>query len=143
VIRTLAVAAALAGAILLAPVAQAQPDSSTGPDNSNSVANLAPLSRGPTTVARGANKFVPTTTATPFGSPGTFDRQPGLVIADANGNMVVATTTAIPFGLATPMAKGNMFVPATTTTPLSGGIRTRHGRTGGTSLFGVLGRRFG
>jgi hypothetical protein len=140
VIRTLAVAAALAGAILLAPVAQAQPDSSTGPDNSNSVANLAPLSRGPT-VARGANKFVPTTTATPFGSPGTFADQPGLAIAMTNGNLVVPT--GIPFGLATPMAKGNMFVPATTTTPLSGGIRTRHGRTGGTSLFGVLGRRFG
>jgi hypothetical protein len=36
------------------------------------------------------------------------------------------------------MANGNMVVPATTTTPLSGGIRTRHGRTGGTSLFGGL-----
>jgi hypothetical protein len=134
VIRILAVAAGLAGAILLAPVAQAQPDSSTGPDNSNSVANGAALSRGP-------NKFVPTTTATPFGSPGTFDRQPGLAIADANGTSVVPT--GIPFGYLTPMVKGNMVVPATTTTPLSGGIRTRHGRTGGTSLFGVLGRRFG
>jgi hypothetical protein len=142
VIRILAVAAALAGAILLAPVAQAQPDSSTGPDNSNSVAIGAGLSRG-FTVDTGANMFVPVITATPFGSPGTFARQPGLEIAVANGNMVVPTTTAIPFGLATPMAKGNMFVPATTTTLLSGGIRTRHGRTGGTSLVGVLRGLFG
>jgi hypothetical protein len=142
VIRILAVAAALAGAILLAPVAQAQPDSSTGPDNSNSVAIGAVLSRG-FTVDTAANKFVPIITATPFGSPGTFDRQPGLAIAIANGNTVVPTTTAIPFGLATPMVKGNMFVPASTITPLSGGIRTRHGRTGGTSLFGVLRGPFG
>lgn len=119
--RALAVAAALAGAILVAPVAQAQPDSSTGPVHSNSVGNGAALSRGP-------NMFVPTTTATPFGSPGTIYRQPGLAIAMANGNLVVPT--GIPFGSATTMAKGNMVVPTTTTSPLSGGIRTRHGRTG-------------
>jgi hypothetical protein len=141
-IRTLAVAAALAGAIVLAPVAQGQPDSSTDPDHSNSVANWAALSRG-LTVADGANKFVPIVVATPFGSPGTIERQPGLAVATANGIMVAATHTDIPFGLATPMAQGNMFVPATTTTPVTGGIRTRHGRTGGTSLFGPLGRLFG
>lgn len=139
-IRILAVAAALAGAILLAPIAQAQPDSSTGPDNSNSVAIGAGLSRG-FTVATGANKFVPTITATPFGSTGTYADQPGLVIADANGNSVVPT--GIPSGYPTPMVQGNMVGPATATTPLSGGIRTRHGRTGGTSLFGLLGRLFG
>ena len=135
-IRILAVAAALAGAILLAPVAQAQPDSSTGPVNCNG----AGLSCG-FTVATAANKFVPTITATPFGSPGTFARQPGLDIAVANGTMVVPT--GIPFGAAPSMTTGNMVGPATTTTPLSGGIRTRHGRTGGTSLFGVLGGLFG
>ena len=115
-IRTLAVAAALAGAIMLAPVAQAQPGGSTGPDPSHSAANGADLLRGP-------NKFVPTTRATPFG--GTFARQPGLAVAVANGNLVAPT--GIPFGFATPMAKGNMVGPGTTTTPLSGAIRTRHG----------------
>jgi hypothetical protein len=127
-IRTLAVAATLAGAILLAPVAQAEPDSSTGPDHSNSVARGAALSRGP-------NKVVPTTMATPFG--GTISDQPGLAIATFNGNLVVPT--GIRLGSATPMANGNMVAPATTTTPLSGGIRTRHGRTGGTSLPGAFG----
>ena len=141
-IRTLAVAAALAGAILLAPVAQGQPDSSTGPDHSNSVANGAALPPG-LTVADGANKFVPIIMATPFGAPDTIERQPGLAVATANGIMVAATHTDIPFGLATPMTNGNMFVPATTTTPVSGGIRTRRGNTGATSLFGLLGRLFG
>jgi hypothetical protein len=140
VIRILAVAAALAGAILLAPGAQAQPHSSTGPGNCNSVANGAGLSCG-FTVAGAANKFVPTITATPFGSAGTYADQPGLVIANANGNSVVPT--GIPSGYPTPMVQGNMVGPATTTTPLSGGIRTRHGMAGGTSLFGVLGRLFG
>jgi hypothetical protein len=140
VIRILAVAAALAGAILLAPVAQAQPHSSTGPRNCNSVAIGAGLSCG-FTVANNGNKFVPTTTVTPFGSPGTFSDQPGLAIAVANGTIVVPT--GIPFGAAPSMTTGNMVGPATTTTPLSGGIRTRHGRTGGTSLFGVLGGLFG
>ena len=135
-IRILTVSAALAGTIMLAPVAQAQPDSSTGPDHSNSVASGAALSRGPT-VDRAANKFVPTITATPFGFR---SDQPGLAIAVANGNMVVPT--GVPFGSATPMATGNMVGPATTATPLSGGIRTRRGRTGGTSPFGVLGGRF-
>ena len=130
-IRILAVAAALAGAILLAPVAQApvaqaQPHSSTGPHNCNSVAIGAGLSCG-FTVANNGNKFVPTTTATPFGSPGTFSDQPGLAIALANGVMVVPT--GIPFGAAPSMTTGNMVGPATTTTSLSGGIRTRHGRT--------------
>ena len=118
-IRTLGVAAALAGAILLAPVAQAKPDSSTGPD-------------------RGPNNVVPTTTATPFGSPGTFSDQPGLAIAMVNGNIV--TPTGVPLGSATPMAQGNMVVPATRTRPLSGGIRTRHGFTGGMSPLGAFGR---
>jgi hypothetical protein len=145
VIRILAVAAALAGAILLAPGAQAQPHSSTGPGNCNSVANGAGLSCGFTVAGAAnkfvptANKFVPTITATPFGSAGTFSDQPGLVIANANGNSVVPT--GIPSGYPTPMVQGNMVGPATTTTPLSGGIRTRHGM--GTSLFGVLGRLFG
>jgi hypothetical protein len=142
-IRTLAVAATLAGAILLAPVAQAQPGSSTtGRDPCSSVANGARLSCGP-------NRVVPITRATPFG--GTISDQPGLAIAVLNGNLVVPT--GIPFGSATPMAKGNMVGPATTTTPLSGGIRTRHGfldrmtsqgtgRTGGTSLSRALGGRF-
>jgi hypothetical protein len=130
---TLAVAAALVGAIVLAPVAQAEPDSSTGPGHSNSVARGAALSRGP-------GKVVPTTTATPFGSPGSYADQPGLAIAMLNGNLVVPT--GIPFGSATSMARGNMVAPATTTTPLSGGIRTRHGRTGGTSLFGASAGRF-
>jgi hypothetical protein len=122
VIRTLAAAAALAGAILSAPVAQAQPDSSTGPDRSNSAANGAAVLSGPTG-ALAANKFVPTIRATPFG--GTIARQPGLATALANGNRLVPT--GIPFGSATPMANGNMVGPATTTTPLSGVIRTRHG----------------
>jgi hypothetical protein len=142
-IRTLAVAVALAGAILVAPVAQAQPDSSTGPANSKSVANGAAIYAGPTyagpTGANKGNKVVPTTLATPFGA--TIARQPGLATAMANGSMVVPT--GIPFGFATPMAKGNMVGPATTTTPFSGGIRTRHGRTGGTSLSGALGGLFG
>ena len=142
-IRILAVAAALAGAILLAPVAQAQPDSSTGPANSNAVANGAPIYAGPAyagpTGANKGNKVVPTTWATPFG--GTIARQPGLAAAMANGNLVVPT--GIPFGFATPMAQGNMVGPTTTTIPLSGGIRTRHGRTGGTSLLGGLRGRIG
>jgi hypothetical protein len=136
VIRTLAVAAALAGAILLAPVAQAQPDSSTGPANSKSAANGAPIYAGPPGANNG-NMVVPTTLATPFGD--IFARQPGLAIAIVNGNIV--TPTGIPFGSATPMAQGNKVVPATTTTPLSGGIRTRHGFfTGGLSPLGTLGR---
>lgn len=134
-IQTLGVAATLAGAILLAPVAQAQPDSSTGPDRSHSVANGAAFSPGPT-VAGAANKFVPTITATPFGSSGAIARQPGLAVEIANGNEVVPT--GIPLGFATPVTKGNMVGPATTTTPLSGGIRTRHGSTGSPSLFGVF-----
>ena len=123
-IRTLGVAAALAGAILLAPVAQAKPVNTTGPDRSHSVANAAALSRGPA-VGSAANKFAPTITATPFGSTGTFARQPGLAIANANGNAVAPT--GIPVGSATPMAQGNMVLPAATTTSLSGGTRTRHG----------------
>jgi hypothetical protein len=122
--------------------AQAQPDSSTGPANSKSAANGAPIHAGPT----GANKAVPTTLATPFG--GTIARQPGLAIAMANGNMVVPA--GIPLGSATPMAQGNMVVPTTTITPLSGGIRTRRGHggiastasTGGTSPLGALGGLF-
>jgi hypothetical protein len=93
---------------------------------------------GPTGANKG-NKVVPTTLATPFGA--TIARQPGLATAMANGSMVVPT--GIPFGFATPMAQGNMVGPATTTTPLSGGIRTRHGRTAGTSLSGALGGRLG
>jgi hypothetical protein len=128
VIRTLEIAATLAGAIVLAPVAQAQPNSSTDPDFCNSVANRAALPCGP-------NKFVPMTTATPFGS--TIARQPGLATATTNGNIVVPTGMAP--GYATPMAQGNMVGPATTTTPVSGGIRTRHGKAGGLALFGILG----
>jgi hypothetical protein len=127
VIRTLGVAAALAGAILLAPVAQAKPHSSTGPANSTSAATVAPIYAGPTG-ANKANKVGPTTLATPFG--GTIARQPGLVTALANGNRVVST--GIPLGTATPMTKGNMVGPATTTTPVSGVIRTRRGLTGAT-----------
>ena len=125
-IQTLAVAAALAGAILLAPVAQAQLDSSTGLDHSNAVANTAAILRKPT-VAGTANKFMPTTTAAPFGARGTFVRQPGLAIAMANGINVV--TTRMPVGFATPIVKGDMVVSGTTIRPLSGGIRTRHGRS--------------
>ena len=120
-IRTLAVAAALAGAILLAPVAQALPDSSTGPHHSISVANGATASRGPT-ITRAANKFVPTTGATRFGD--IIARQPGLAEATRNGNLVA--TTGRPPGYVTPMAQGNKVVPTITTTSLSGGIRTRH-----------------
>lgn len=120
-IKTLAVAVALAGAILLAPVAQAQPDSSTGPHHSNLVANGAAPSRGPT-VTRAANKFVPTTGAARFGD--IIARQPGLAEATTNGNLVA--TTGRPLGYATPMAHGNKVVPTITTTSLSGGIRTRH-----------------
>jgi len=131
-IRTFAAAAALAGAILFPPVAQAQPDGSTG-NQSNSPANGATFSRGP-------NRFVPAITATPFGAPGTIADQPGLAIAATNGNLVVPTGT--PFGAATPMANGNMVVPATTTTPLTGGVRTRHANPGPTT-FAVLARLFG
>jgi len=134
-IRTLAVAAALAGAILSAPVAQAQPASSTPPAKPNPVANGAPIYAGPTYPgAGGANngsKFVPTIRATPFG--GTVTEQPGLATAMVNGSMVVPT--GIPFGFATPMLEGDMVGPATTTTPVSGGIRTRHGKTGAASVF--------
>lgn len=132
VIRTLAAAAALAGAILSAPVAQAQPDSSTGSDSSHPAANWAAIPSGPTP----ANKFVPTITATPFGD--IIARQPGLATALANGNTVVPT--GIPAGFPTPMVNGNMVGPTTVTTPLSGVVRTRHGRAGGTF---VLGRLFG
>jgi hypothetical protein len=108
-------------------------DRNTRGCSTNSVARGAALSRGP-------GKVVPTTTATPFGSPSSYADQPGLAIAMLNGNLVVPT--GIPFGSATSMARGNMVAPATTTTPLSGGIRTRHGRTGGTSLFGASAGRF-
>lgn len=121
-VRILAVGAALAGAILLAPVAQAEPDGSTDPANSKSAANAAFTYAGPTGANRGS-KVVPSTLATPFG--GIIARQPGLATALANGNIVVPT--GLPFGSATPMAQGNRVVPATTITPLSGGIRTRHG----------------
>jgi hypothetical protein len=137
-IRTLAVAPALAGAILLGPVAQADPDSSRGPANSNTAANVVPIYAGPTGANTG-NKVVPTTFATPFGEA--FGREPGLAVATANGNLVVPS--GMPFGFPTPMALGNKVGPATTTTPLSGVIRTRHPRTGGTSLLEELGRRFG
>jgi hypothetical protein len=128
-IRTLAAASALAGAILLAPVAQAQPDSSTGPVSSRGAAKWAAASSGPTP----GNKFVPTITATPFGD--IVARQPGLATALANGSTVVPT--GIPAGFPTPMANGNMVGPRTTTTPLGGVVRTRQGRAG-TSLFGRL-----
>jgi hypothetical protein len=133
VIRTLAVAAAITGAIMLAPVAQAQPPGSTGPGHCNSVVKGAARSCGP-------NMVVPTTLATPFGA--TIARQPGLATALANGNIVLPTGT--PFGFATPMAQGNMVAPATTITPLGGGIRTRRGfggiaSTAGTSPLGTLG----
>jgi hypothetical protein len=64
-------------------------------------------------------------------------------MAIANGNEVVPT--GIPFGFATPLTKGNMVGPATTTTPLSGGIRTRHGTTETPSLVRSFlgGRPFG
>jgi hypothetical protein len=129
-IRKLAAAAALAGAILLAPVAQAQPDSSTGPNRSNSAANGAAIFAGPTSANKG-NKVVPSTLATPFGT--ITARQPGLATALANGN--TAVPTGIPAGYPTPMAQGNLVGPATTITPLSGVIRTRHGNAAGTSLF--------
>jgi hypothetical protein len=122
-VRRLAVGAALAGAILLAPVARAQPDSRTDPTNSNSAANAAfIIYAGPTDANKG-NKVVPSTLATPFG--GIVARQPGLATALANGSLVVPT--GIRLGVATPMAQGNKVVPTTTTTPLGGGIRTRHG----------------
>ncbi len=139
-IRTLAVGAALAGAVLFAPVAQAQPDSGTGPVHPYSVSNGAALSRGPA-ITRPGKRFVPTVRATPFGSPGSFSAQPGLAVANENGNRVVSTAT--PLGSATPMVRGNLVGPATETTPVDGGIRTRHGRTGSTSLFGVLRGLFG
>ena len=108
------------------------PFASTGLDDFDSVAGG---------LALGANEAVPTIRAIPFGSPGTITDQPGLAIALANGNLVVPTDISL--GFATPMAQGNMVGPATTTTPLSGGIRTRHGRTAGTSLSGALGGRLG
>lgn len=142
-IRTLAVAAALAGAIFLAPVAQAQPENSTGPDPSNSVGSPPALSRV-STVARAtgkaANKFAPSVTATPFGSARTIGSQPGLAIA----NGTTLTRTGTPFGYPTPMSRGNLVGPAATTEPPGGGIRTRHGMALDTSpLGGLLGGLFG
>jgi hypothetical protein len=132
VIRTCAVAATLAGAILLAPVAQAQPGRGTGPEPSNPGANVASINAGPTSANKG-NMVVPTIRATPFGAT---NRQPGLATALANGGMVVPT--GMPFGFTRPIAKGNLVGPATATTPLSGDIRTRHGRTGGTEGTSLL-----
>jgi len=147
-IRTPLVAAALAGAVLLAPVAQARPSNTTGPDRSNptanpaaSISNPAALSRGPAvapTVSK-TNRFAPTITATPFGSARTYADQPGLALATANGTRV--TPTGTPFGFSNPMPKGNLVGPATQNVSLNGGIRTRHGRAGG-SPFG-LGGLFG
>jgi hypothetical protein len=109
-------------------VAQAQPDSSTGPRNSNSAANGAPAYARPTGIKNG-NKVVPTILVTPFG--GAVARQPGLTTALANGSM--AMPTGMPMGFGTPMVQGNLVGPATTTAPFNGIVRTRHGRTVGTS----------
>ena len=130
-IRTLAVAAGLAGAILLAPVAQAQPDSIIGPAHPNTGANGA-------AVARTGHKLNPTIRATPFGSRSTFANQPGL--AAANGAVPVPTGTR--FGYHAPMQNGNLVGPANTIKSFSG-IRTRHGRAAGTSQPAPSGGLFG